>query len=343
MKLLGLGDNVFDAYLFRDELYPGGNAANVSVLARRIGAEYTGYLGVLADDPPGCHFLAALREESVEVSRVRIGVGKSACNYIVLDDHGDRTFSGNNGKETVQNLFSLHLTPQDLAYAAAFDVIHTSIHSGISNAVLGGLSRRADLSMDFSNDGFTHTNVAELAPILRFAFFSAGERSLEEVHTFAKYAADCGIPQVIFTMGTRGACGISQGQFWQADACVIQPVDALGAGDAFIAAFLYTFWEMAVVLFWRQNRRRISPQTAVSTMAPSVIRFLWRKAACFPQAPKIRLNKQAPVVFHRSLFTVLFTDFSFPPTPLATGLQHPGPKARYNWGASGGWRPAVRW
>ena len=122
-------------------------------------------------------------------------------------------------------------------------MIHTSIHSGISNAVLGGLSRRADLSMDFSNDGFTHTNVAELAPILRFAFFSAGERSLEEVHTFAKYAADCGIPQVIFTMGTRGACGISQGQFWQADACVIQPVDALGAGDAFIAAFLYTFWE----------------------------------------------------------------------------------------------------
>lgn len=88
MKLLGLGDNVFDAYLFRDELYPGGNAANVSVLARRIGAEYTGYLGVLADDPPGRHFLAALREESVEVSRVRIGVGKSACNYIVLDDHG---------------------------------------------------------------------------------------------------------------------------------------------------------------------------------------------------------------------------------------------------------------
>ena len=93
MKLLGLGDNVFDAYLFRDELYPGGNAANVSVLARRIGAEYTGYLGVLADDPPGRHFLAALREESVEVSRVRIGVGKSACNYIVLDDQRDRAKS----------------------------------------------------------------------------------------------------------------------------------------------------------------------------------------------------------------------------------------------------------
>ena len=41
MKLLSLGDNVFDAYLFRKELYPGGNAANVSVLARRAGAEET--------------------------------------------------------------------------------------------------------------------------------------------------------------------------------------------------------------------------------------------------------------------------------------------------------------
>ena len=43
MNLLGLGDNVFDAYLFRGELYPGGNAANVSVLAKRAGAERTGY------------------------------------------------------------------------------------------------------------------------------------------------------------------------------------------------------------------------------------------------------------------------------------------------------------
>ena len=42
MKLLGLGDNVFDAYLFRGELYPGGTAANVSVLAKRAGAERTG-------------------------------------------------------------------------------------------------------------------------------------------------------------------------------------------------------------------------------------------------------------------------------------------------------------
>ena len=71
MKLLSLGDNVFDAYLFRKELYPGGNAANVSVLARRAGAEATGYLGVAADDPAGCHFRSALEAEQVDLSRLK--------------------------------------------------------------------------------------------------------------------------------------------------------------------------------------------------------------------------------------------------------------------------------
>ena len=60
MKLLGLGDNVMDAYLFRGELYPGGNAANVAVLAKRAGAEKSGYE----------HFIAAtLKKNSFCLSR----------------------------------------------------------------------------------------------------------------------------------------------------------------------------------------------------------------------------------------------------------------------------------
>ena len=205
--------------------------------------EETAYAGVLADDPAGRHFKAALEAEGVDTSRLRMAVGKSACNYITLDDNGDRTFSGNNGRETVQSLFALRLTPEDFRYAAGFDVLHTSIHSGTDFAVLGGLARRTDLSMDFSNDGFTHDNVAALAPILRFAFFSSGGRSVEEVRPFAEFAAGCGIPQVVFTMGIRGACGVSGGSFWQAPAYPVQAVDALGAGDAFIAAFLTDFYE----------------------------------------------------------------------------------------------------
>ena len=190
MKLLGLGDNVMDAYLFRGELYPGGNAANVAVLAKRAGAEKSGYIGVLATDVAGEHFRTVLQAENVDISRLRRGVGRTACNYITLDDQGDRAFSGNNGQETVQNLYRPIITSADRMYAATFDVVHSSIHSGLDDA-LPALSHCADLSMDFSSDGFTHDNVARLAPLLRFAFFSAGERSEEQAMEFASFAAEC--------------------------------------------------------------------------------------------------------------------------------------------------------
>ena len=39
MKLLGIGDNVFDHYRWRKELYPGGNSVNVPVLAPTMAAK----------------------------------------------------------------------------------------------------------------------------------------------------------------------------------------------------------------------------------------------------------------------------------------------------------------
>ena len=101
-------------------------------------------------------------------------------------------FSGNNGQETVQTCNRPIITSADRMYAATFDVVHSSIHSGLDDA-LPALSHCADLSMDFSSDGFTHDNVARLAPLLRFAFFSAGERSEEQAMEFASLpqSAEC--------------------------------------------------------------------------------------------------------------------------------------------------------
>ena len=241
MKLLGLGDSVMDAYLFQNNCYPGGNAVNVSVLAKRAGAAEAGYLGLLADDAPGIHFAEAMRAEGVDLCRTRIMHGKTACNYVELDADGDRIFTGNNGCDTVQNMTQLMLNLTDRAYVGGFDVTHTSIHSLLDDQ-LPALASRTMLSMDFSGDGFTHVNVAKLAPLLRFAFFSAAGRSLDEVRDFAHYAAKQGVPTVVFTMGKRGAYILENGAEHIEPICETDHViDALGAGDAFIAAFLVTY------------------------------------------------------------------------------------------------------
>lgn len=240
MKLLGLGDSVMDAYLFQNQGYPGGNALNVSVLARRAGAETAGYLGVLADDAPGKHMLHALSAEGVDTGRVRIAHGATAMNYISLGPDGDRQFTGNNGCDTVQNCIRPMLTLTDRTYISGFDVTHSSIHSLLDDE-LPALAAHTRLSMDFSNDGFTHVNVARLAPLLRFAFFSAGGRDDAAVADFAHYAAAQGVPTVVFTMGARGAYILDHGETYRQPVIPTEAVDTLGAGDAFIAAFLVRY------------------------------------------------------------------------------------------------------
>lgn len=240
MKLLGLGDSVMDAYLFQGHGYPGGNALNVAALARRAGAQQSGYLGVLADDAAGLHMQAALRAEGVDLSRLRVMCGRTACNFITLGSDGDRRFTGNNGCDTVQELVRPVLTLSDRDYVSGFTVTHTSIHSGLDDA-LPALAGCTQLSMDFSSDGFTHVNVARLAPLLRFAFFSAGARTPEQAADFARFAHEQGVPTVVFTLGARGAYILDHGTEYCQAVCPTEVVDTLGAGDAFIAAFLVRY------------------------------------------------------------------------------------------------------
>ena len=188
MKIIGIGDNVFDNYLREKKLYPGGNSVNVPVLAMRAGASAAAYIGILGDDAPGRHFLRALRDEGVDTSRVRVMHGTTAQNHIHNDDSGDRHFVGNNGQEVAEAMVGLQLVPGDHAFIQGYDLAHTSVHSFIESQ-LPGIARRAPLSMDFS-DGYNYRNIPQLCPLLRFAFFSGGDKSHSEVRELAAFALE---------------------------------------------------------------------------------------------------------------------------------------------------------
>lgn len=149
---------------------PGGQQRQCARAGRRYDGSTAAYIGVLADDGAGLHFASALREEGVDISRVRVMHGISARNYIELDEAGDRHFVGNNGRETAQYQALLCLTPGDYAMMEQYDLAHTSIHSWL-DAYHPAISRRVPLSLDFSGE-YDRVNIAQLCPLLRFAFFS---------------------------------------------------------------------------------------------------------------------------------------------------------------------------
>lgn len=241
MKLIGVGDSVLDAYLNQKKMYPGGNAVNVSVLARRFGACGAAYIGILGDDAPGVHFREALAQEGVDVSRVRVVHGKTAYNEIFIDESGDRHFVGNGGPDTAQGRVALSLNESDYALIEQYDLAHTSVHSFLG-VQLAAIARRAPLSIDFS-DGYNYQNMAQICPLLQFAFFSGGDKSTKEIEDLARYALTCGARTVVVTRGERGSYVLEQGGAHTQSIVPVCVTDTLGAGDAYIAAFLVSYYE----------------------------------------------------------------------------------------------------
>jgi fructoselysine 6-kinase len=229
MKLAGVGDNVVDRYWDLGTMFPGGQALNVAVYAHRFGVE-AAYLGVLGDDVAGRHILGAMQAESIDIARVRVVPGRSGFAEVALVE-GNRVFLGGG-----PGVSEFRLNDADLAYLAAFDLIHSSESSYLEDQ-LELLAGVAPLSFDFS----VRRDPAYIEPLL--AHITVAEFSLSDLDDAAaemwlKRIHGLGPRLVLATRGPAGALLYDGQAFWRQAAVDTELIDTLGAGDAFIARFL---------------------------------------------------------------------------------------------------------
>lgn len=231
MKLIGIGDNVVDKYVDLGKMFPGGNALNVAVLSNRYGVD-SAYLGCLGSDREGTHILNALKEEEVDVAKVKVLEGINAyCNVTLIDN--DRVFvSGNKGIS--QNIT---LDSDDLEYIKKYDLIHTSIYSGIEELLPVLYNTNIDISMDYSSD-FTEEYILRTIPYIRYAFFSGSEIADSDIKDFQKKISSLGPELVLITKGEKGAYLYYLGEFYEQSIIETEVIDTLGAGDGFISRLL---------------------------------------------------------------------------------------------------------
>jgi fructoselysine 6-kinase len=230
-RLLGLGDNTIDTYVSAGLQFPGGNAVNVAVLSRRLGAE-TAYLGCLGDDEGGAILEAALREEGVDLSHVRRLAGPNARARIA-HDRGDRRFIGSN--PGVRGRYDL--SAADFEYIATHDLVHTSCNSDLDAGLARIAAAARRMSYDYSEKWADEHLDATLAHVA-IAFLSAPRLAVEDCEALARRCAARGPSTVVVTRGTAGAVGLADGRVIRQVALTTQVVDTLGAGDGFIAGFL---------------------------------------------------------------------------------------------------------
>ena len=76
VNALGFGDNVVDRYEHIHTMYPGGNAANFAVYAKKCGAVRSAYMGIFGNDAAAEHVIASLEDEGVELAKCKQLIGE---------------------------------------------------------------------------------------------------------------------------------------------------------------------------------------------------------------------------------------------------------------------------
>jgi fructoselysine 6-kinase len=228
VRLLAVGDNVVDQYPQQDVMYPGGNAVNVAVHARRLGAR-SAYLGVVGDDLAGTVVMDALRREGVDTRLTRVAPGANAFAVVNVVD-GNRVFA-----DGAVGVSVFALTDDQLQTASTYDIVHTGECSHLEDqlAELARHSRR--LSFDFSERPWDY--VQEYARHASVAIWSSPSGDLGEGQRRAEQLRSLGPDTAVVTLGAAGAL-VLQEDLTHRPAPSGPIVDTLGAGDAFIARFL---------------------------------------------------------------------------------------------------------
>lgn len=229
-RIVAFGDNVVDCYSDQGLMFPGGNALNCSVFARRFGAS-SAYLGAVGDDPAGHHIRKSLMDEGVDVSRLRMGGGATAF-CLIGHEKGERIFLGAD-----LGISIIEPAPEDLVAIAEADAVHTGRSSHVAHH-LADFAARARLSFDFAvvRDA---DRIARLAPHCFLASFSGGDLAPEAAEALALSTCEAGAEWVLVTLGGDGALLAGPAGLFHARPASTQVIDTLGAGDTFIARTLY--------------------------------------------------------------------------------------------------------
>ena len=194
----------------------GGKGANQAAAAARLGA-HVWLMASLGDDARGEWLLEVLRGHGVHDDYVRRSARPTGTAFITVDDAGENQIVVSSGANA-----DLDLADVDLGL---FDVVLAQME--IPTLVLNDSARR---SRHFI------LNVAPAAPVEPDTFTRCAVVIANEVEAESFDLST--LKHCVVTMGVGGAVHYANGrEVARAAALKIDPVDTVGAGDVFCAAY----------------------------------------------------------------------------------------------------------
>lgn len=232
----------------------GGSESNVAIGVKRLGGSAV-WCGRTGADSLGQLVQREIRAEGVTV---RITEDPDAPTGLMLKER--RTMSTQKVSYYRAGSAGSRLTPEDLDPSlirramvlhlsgitpALSDSAERTVQKAISIARSAGVAVSFDLN--YRANLWTETDARRsyrmLIPLTDIVFAGEDEAALavgpaEDPVVLARRLSELGPSQVIIKLGSKGAVALIDGEVHHQPAIVIDPVDTVGAGDAFVAGYL---------------------------------------------------------------------------------------------------------
>ncbi|XXF75486.1 carbohydrate kinase [Myxococcaceae bacterium GXIMD 01537] len=234
----------------------GGSLANVAVGLARLGAR-SGMVGVVGADEFGHLLRERLLSEGVDVSHLRqTAEARTGLVFISLDARGERSFTFFRTRSAEFLLGHRDVDPDYLGHARAVHFGTNSLHLPEAREAMermASLGREAGriVSCDPNLRLHAWADPSELKPLLGrlLPLCSVVKLSDDEIQ-FVTGTSDpeaalhhlggLGVPLPVVTLGPKGAVFLWKGELTRVSApAAREVVDTTGAGDGFMAGFLY--------------------------------------------------------------------------------------------------------
>lgn len=272
VRILGIGDNMCDVNLTTGIMYPGGQCVNIPVNARLLGQE-SAFMGCFGNDEVAEHLKRTLDEIGVDYSHARTyPVPNVRAFYRVIDD--DRIFCDPPVRQHPMSAVVFDMleyegfTESDWDYIRSFDLVHCSNDSRLEDSYPLFYEKGIRLSFDFSVFHDKPGYMEQVCPYAYFVLLSCGGYGEEETKDLLRKAVALGARICIGTRGGKGSICYDGERFYeQKPHWLDRVVDTMGAGDAFITAFLVDYLQSGGFSTQRRSERIVHALDAAAEYA----------------------------------------------------------------------------
>ena len=236
MRVAMIGDNCIDIYEKLGRKYPTGNVVDTGVNMAKLGATVS-IISTTGSDENGRWMRKTLQKEGVNLSHFKTSEGSTAVTYMDMDGldrvHGDYV------EGVLENII---FEEEDIHFASGHDLVHSALW-GKAEDVLPKIKEknpRCLISFDYA-DRLEHELVKKTLPEVDLGFYSYHQGRDQWIEEFLADKTKRGMKVAVATFGEKGSLAYDGRQYYVGKVYPAEVVNTVGAGDSFIAGFLYEY------------------------------------------------------------------------------------------------------